>query len=279
MREFKARDFLQVAEKEQITHALLVPAMYGLCRLVPDFDSFDLSRWRLGVYGSAPMPEATIRHFAELLPNLTLCNAYGATETTSPATIMPPGAGLSRSDSIGKVVPCGEIRVMDGSGREVAPGDMGELWIRGPMVIPGYWRNSQADADAFTEGFWMSGDIGSVDRDGFVRIADRKKDMVNRGGFKVYPAEVENVISDLRGVVEVAVVGRPDEILTERVVAFVRTAEATITDQEVREFCSRNLADYKVPDWIVVTDEPLPRNANGKIQKAELRQLAEQLSR
>ena len=151
MREFNRRAFLELAAKERITHALLVPAMYGLCLLEPDLATFDFSSWRLGVYGSAPMPEATIRRFAEAVPHLVMCNAYGATETTSPATIMPPGEGIAHSDSIGKVVPCGEIRVMDEAGREVPPGEAGEFWIAGPMIVPGYWRNDGANARELRE--------------------------------------------------------------------------------------------------------------------------------
>jgi acyl-CoA synthetase (AMP-forming)/AMP-acid ligase II len=279
MREFKRREFLELASAEGITHALLVPAMYGLCLLEPDLSAFDLSRWRLGVYGSAPMPEATIRRFAQALPHLVMCNAYGATETTSPATIMPPGDGVAHSDSIGKVVPCGEILVTDEAGREVPAGTLGELWIRGPMVVPGYWGNQAANEVGFLSGFWKSGDIGSVDEDGYVRIADRKKDMINRGGFKVYPAEVENVLSEHADIVEAAVLGRKDEILGERVVAFVRVARAGVEGDEIRTFCSSRLADYKVPERVIVDDRPLPRNANGKIQKDELRSLVEQLPR
>jgi len=223
------------------------------------------------------MPEPTIRRFAEAVPHLVMCNAYGATETTSPATIMPPGDGIARSDSIGKVVSCGEIRVMDDAGREVPPGDMGELWIAGPMIVPGYWRNEDATAAAFKNGFWRSGDIGSVDAQGYVRIADRKKDMINRGGYKVYPAEVENVISDLPMIDDVAVVGRPDEILGECVVAFVTTRDPATSEDAIRDFCGSRMADYKVPDQVVIGAEPLPRNANGKIQKNELRARAEQL--
>ena len=276
MREFKRREFLELAARESITHALLVPAMYGLCLLEPDLASFDLSHWRLGVYGSAPMPEATIRRFAEAVPHLVMCNAYGATETTSPATIMPPGEGIAHSDSIGKTVTCGEIRVMDERGNEVAPGETGELWIRGPMIVPGYWRNPEANTASFVAGFWKSGDIGSVDADGYVRIADRKKDMINRGGFKVYPAEVENVITDHPQTIEAAVVGRKDDILGERVVAFVRATDGRLGEAEIKAFCAERMADYKVPDRVVVDINPLPRNANGKIQKDELRAVAEQ---
>ena len=279
MREFGRRAFLELVAEEHFTHALLVPAMYGLCLLEPDLKRFDLSSWRLGVYGSAPMPEATIRRFAEAVPHLVMCNAYGATETTSPATIMPPGDGIAHSESIGKVVPCGEIRVMDETSRELPPGEGGELWIAGPMVVPGYWRNDVANADSFASGFWKSGDIGSIDADGYVCIADRKKDMINRGGFKIYPAEVENVLSEYQHVVEAAVVGRPDDILGERVVAFINATDPAITEQAIREYCTTRLADYKVPDRVVIGNQPLPRNANGKIQKGELRKLAEALER
>jgi long-chain acyl-CoA synthetase len=277
MREFNRRRFLELAASERITHALLVPAMYGLCLLEPDLGKFDFSAWRLGVYGSAPMPEATIRRFAEAVPHLVMCNAYGATETTSPATIMPPGEGIAHSDSIGKVVPCGEIRVMDEAGHEVPTGDAGEFWIAGPMIVPGYWRNDFANAGSFASGYWKSGDIGSIDAEGYVRIADRMKDMINRGGFKIYPAEVENVLSEFAGVIEAAVVGRPDDVLGERVVAFINADNAAVTPQAIRALCATRMADYKVPEYVVVGDRPLPRNANGKIQKADLRKLAREL--
>jgi acyl-CoA synthetase (AMP-forming)/AMP-acid ligase II len=273
MRNFARRDFLELASRDRITHALMVPAMYSLCLLEPDLASFDLSAWRLGVYGGAPMPEPTIRRFAAAVPHLAMCNAYGATETTSPATIMPPGDGIVHTDSIGKVVPCGAIKVMNEQQRQVPPGETGELWIAGPMIVPGYWRNPEATSASFADGYWKSGDIGSIDSQGYVRIADRKKDMIIRGGFKVYPAEVENMLCDQVGVVEAAVVGQADSVLGERSVAFVRTTDA-LSEQAVRDFCAARMADYKVPDWVVVTDAPLPRNANGKIQKDELRRLA-----
>ncbi|MDB5817207.1 MAG: AMP-binding enzyme family protein [Rhizobacter sp.] len=271
--EFKRREFLQLAQQQKITHALMVPAMYGLCLLEPDLGSFDLGAWRLGVFGSAPMPEPTIRRFAQTFPNLQMCNAYGATETTSPATIMPPGDGVAHSGSIGKVVPCGDIRVMDELGRELAPGGEGELWIGGPMVVSGYWRNAEANLSAFAGGYWKSGDIGAIDTEGYVRIADRKKDMINRGGFKVYPAEVENVLAGIEGVVEAAVVGRPDDVLGECVVAYLNVS-LELDELTVRTYCIERMADYKVPAQVVISRSALPRNANGKIQKAELRQSA-----
>jgi long-chain acyl-CoA synthetase len=277
MADFQRRDFLRLAQDERITHALMVPAMYGLCLLDPTLSEYDLSSWRLGAYGSAPMPEPTIRRFAQACPQLQMCNCYGATETTSPATMMPPGDGVAHAESIGKTVPCGDIRVMDEHGRELPVGEEDEFWIGGPMVVPGYWRNPQANEAAFAAGYWKSGDIGAIDAQGFVRIAERKKDMINRGGFKVYPAEVESVLTELDGVREVALVGQPDDVLGERVVAFVNAAPGHINETQVREWCRKRMADYKVPDRVVIADVPLPRNANGKIQKAELRAMAAQL--
>lgn len=271
LREFKRREALHLAARERITHALMVPAMYSLCLLEPDLAEFDLASWRIAAYGGAPMPEPTIARFAAALPWVAMCNAYGATETTSPVTIMPPGDGTARADSIGRVVACGDVRVMDDSGREMPPGTDGELWIAGPMVVPGYWRNAEATAASFVGGYWKSGDIGSVDSTGFVRIADRKKDMIIRGGFKVYSAEVENILTGLEGVVEAAVIGRPDPMLGESVIAFVTAADATVTPSLVRDWCAKYLSDYKVPAEVIVEHAPLPRNANGKIQKTELR--------
>ncbi len=274
---FKRRAALELAARERITHALMVPSMYALCLLEPDLRSFDLSHWRIGAYGGAPMPEPTIHRFAEAVPGLAMCNCYGATETASAVTIMPPGDGIARADSIGKVVYCGDVRVMDERGHEVAPGSDGELWIAGPMVAPGYWGNPEATAQSFSGGYWKSGDIGSIDDGGYVRIADRKKDMIIRGGFKIYPAEVESVLAAIAGVIEAAVVGQPDLVLGERVVAFIYSNDANLDEATVRQFCADRLSDYKVPGVVVLGSEPLPRNANGKIQKAVLRLLADAL--
>ena len=142
------------------------------------------------------------------------------------------------------------------------------------MVVPGYWRNADATASSFVGGYWKSGDIGSIDADGYVRINDRKKDMIIRGGFKVYPAEVESVLAGLGGVVEAAVVGRADPMLGEAVVAFVTAEDDRLTPQHVRDWCAERLSDYKVPKDVVIEPAALPRNANGKIQKAELRERA-----
>ncbi|HET9205131.1 MAG TPA: fatty acid--CoA ligase family protein, partial [Burkholderiaceae bacterium] len=245
---------------------------YKLCLLDPQFDRFDLAAWRVGGYGGAPMPEATIAELAEKLPRLTLLNCYGATETTSPATVMPHGPAGGKADAVGVPLPCADVLVMDDDGRELPPGETGELWIGGPMVVPGYWANPEATAASFTAGWWHSGDLGSKDADGYVRILDRKKDMLNRGGYKIYSVEVENVLMAWPGMVEAAVVGKPCPVLGERVHAFVHAPGSTRDDTALRAFCAARLADYKVPETVTWTDAPLPRNANGKLMKRLLRE-------
>jgi O-succinylbenzoic acid--CoA ligase len=280
---FKAADFLHLLEMERITHTLMVPAMYTLCLMDAGFPAGadapgrpragrDLSAWRVGGYGGAPMPVSTIDELARRVPGLTLINAYGATETTSPATMMPAGQTRDHADTVGVALPCADIRVMDDAGNEVPPGETGELWIGGPMVVPGYWDNEAATRASFTAGHWHSGDLGSVDVNGYVRIFDRKKDMLNRGGFKVYSVEVENALMALPGVVEAAIVGRPCPVLGERVHAFVHAPGATPDDAALRAHCAALLADYKVPETVTWCDRPLPRNANGKLVKRALRE-------
>ncbi len=269
--EFKAPAFVELLASEKISYSLMVPAMYQLCLLQPAFRTLDLSSWRVGGYGGAPMPVPTVQALAQAVPGLTLVNCYGSTETTSPATIMPLGLSAVYNDSVGIAVPCADIRVIDDDGREVPPGTSGELLIGGPMVVPGYWDNPEATAKGFIDGGWRSGDLGSVDEQGLVRIFDRIKDMINRGGFKIYSVEVENVLMAVAGVVEAAVVGYPCEVLGERVHAYLYAPSAHADAEAVRAHCAARLADYKVPEKVVFVDKPLPRNANGKLLKRALR--------
>lgn len=273
MREFRAQEFVRIAASEKITYSLLVPAMYNLCLLQADFACWDLSSWRLGAYGAAPMPSATIARMRRALPNLALVNVYGATETTSPCTLLPADQATVRPNSVGRPVPGCEILIMDGAGKQQPDGAIGEIWIRGAMVAKSYWNNPQATDENFIGGFWKSGDLGSFDSEGFLYVHDRQKDMISRGGEKIFSAEVEAALADHPDVVEAAVVGRTCPVLGERPHAFVvlRPGHAAPDESDLREFVSRSLALYKRPESWTLSCEPLPRNPNGKIIKAALR--------
>jgi long-chain acyl-CoA synthetase len=271
MPEFKAAAYLQVAMRERVTYTVMVPAMYNLCLLQPDFDSCDLSSWRIGGYGGAPMPVATIERLDAKIPGLKLINCYGSTETTSPSTIMPGELTAAHIDSVGLPCPGAEIIVVDATGRELPRGEIGEIWIRSGSVIKGYWNNAAATAESFTGGFWHSGDLGSIDAQDFVRVFDRQKDMINRGGLKIYSAEVESVLAGHVDVVESAIIAKPCPVLGERVHAVIVTRNNGASIEALRAWCAERLSDYKVPETIALTTEPLPRNANGKVLKRQLR--------
>jgi len=271
MPEFKALEYLKLAARERVSYTVMVPAMYNLCLMQPDFDSYDLSSWRIGGFGGAPMPVAIIERLDARIPGLKLANCYGATETTSPSTLMPGELTAAHIDSVGLPCPGAEIIVMGPDGRELPRGEIGELWIRSASVIKGYWNNPQASAEGFTAGFWHSGDLGSIDAQNFVRVFDRQKDMINRGGLKIYSAEVESVLSGHPAVIESAIIAKPCPVLGERVHAVIVTRTDVDADN-LRAWCAERLSDYKVPETMTLTAEPLPRNANGKVIKRQLRE-------
>ena len=272
MPAFKASEFIDLAARHRITYSLIVPAMFNLCLLAPNFETAGLSSWRVAGYGGAIMPEATLERIAEKLPKLKLLNCYGATETTSPAAIMPPEQTVERKEFVGLTVSCGDILVMDADGAQVPPGQPGEIYIGGAMVVPGYFNNPQATEREFVAGYWKSGDLGIMDEKGYLRVIDRIKDVINRGGFKIYASEVENVLLEHPAVVEVAVVAKPCPVLGERVHAFVVLRKA-IQEAELQRHCADLLSDYKVPETFRRLEGTLPRNANGKVLKRSLREI------
>lgn len=185
--------------------------------------------------------------------------------------MMPLGEGPRRPDKVGRPLPHVDITIMDDDGRECPPGQQGEIWIAGAMTVPRYWNNPEATEAGFAAGYWKSGDIGTMDDEGYVRVLDRKKDMINRAGYKVYSAEVENVLMAHDAVVEAVVVGMPCPVLGERVAAFA-VASPAVDEEALRAFCAERLSDYKVPEVLRLVEGPLPRNANGKLVKHVVRQ-------
>jgi acyl-CoA synthetase (AMP-forming)/AMP-acid ligase II len=184
---------------------------------------------------------------------------------------MPGAFVVSHIDSVGLPCPGTTIIAVDAEGRELPRGEIGEIWIHGGSVIKGYWNNLKGTAESFTGGFWHSGDLGSVDDDNFVRVFDRQKDMINRGGLKIYSAEVESVLAGHPAVIESAIIAKPCPVLGERVHAVV-VVRNDVADAALRAWCSERLSDYKVPETMDLLTEPLPRNANGKVIKRQLRE-------
>lgn len=270
-RAFKAPAFLKLAADERITHTVMVPAMYNLCLLQPDFSAYDLRNWRLGHFGGSPMPMATIQDLSDRLPQLRLIDGYGATECCSPVALSPPDMPTGKRAAIGLPVHCAEIRIVGPDGNELPAGETGEIWIRGPMIVPGYLDNPEANTANFTDGFWHSGDIGKLDEDGYLYISDRIKDVINRGGYKIYSVEVEGVLNRHPDVLESAVVAKPCPVLGERVHAFVTAKIAGLTTEKLFEYCATRLADYKQPETYTILSTPLPRNSGGKVLKRDLR--------
>lgn len=272
MDRFKADAFLRLAEAERMSHAIMVPAMYNLCLLEPDIAARDLTAWRVAAFGGAPMPPATIEKMARLLPQTALSNAYGATETTSPATILPLGMIADHPDSVGRPVPCADIVVVDDAGAPCPPDQIGEVMIGGPMTVPGYWDNPKAGQSEFdAQGRWKSGDLGYFDSAGFLHVVDRRKDVVNRGGYKIYCIEVEAILTRHDAITEAAVTAAPDPILGERIVAHICASDPDLGADSLKPFCAGLLSSYKIPDLFIFRTDPLPRNANGKVLKKELR--------
>lgn len=270
MREYKTAAVLDVIKRERITFTVFVPSIYQLLLMNEAFDAAALDAWRTGIYGGGIMPPAIVTRLGEALPRLRLINAYGATETTSPVSIMPAWASAGRPDSIGLLMECSEAVVMNDAGVEVAPGEVGELWVRGPMIVKGYWNAPEQTHANFHDGFWRTGDVVSIDDEGYLYIHDRKKDMINRAGYKVFSAEVENAMIAHSGVVECAAVPVSDPVMGERVCLFVCVRDKGTDEAVLRAHAAEVLSDYKQPDFYQISTDPLPRNANGKVMKAPL---------
>tara|TARA_B100000989_G_scaffold248963_1_gene196506 strand:+ start:19 stop:789 length:771 start_codon:yes stop_codon:yes gene_type:complete len=248
----------------------MVPAMYNLCLIRDNLSKYDLSSWRIGCFGGAPMPVGTIKKLKSLLPNLSLVNAYGSTETCSPATLMPLKYKNNLIASVGKVVETGKIMIMNDNNEQVSTCEAGELWIYGPMVIPGYWNNRKKTSEEFVNGYWKSGDIGYMDKNGYIYILDRKKDVINRGGYKIYSTEIENFISLTGLVIEVAVIPHMDPILGEKIHVIIYSDNQSNDLKKLQKLCSKHLSEYKQPDYWTFLSSELPKNKNGKILKTLL---------
>jgi long-chain acyl-CoA synthetase len=264
---------IELIEREQITSFGGVPAMVWQVLESPSFAQRDLSSVTSVSYGGAPAAPELVRRIKETFPAVTPGNGYGLTETSSITTFNMGDDYVRKPDSVGAPMPVCELKVVDEKGRELPEGEVGELWIKGPNVVKGYWNKPEASAESFTDGWLHSGDLARIDDEGFVAIVDRAKDMLIRGGENIYCVEVESVLFDHPDVMDAAVVGIPHRVLGEEVGAVVQlTPGSALTEAALREHVAARLAAFKVPVRIEIRSEPLPRNPNGKILKRELKE-------
>jgi len=269
MPAFEVRAFLRAIEEERVNLLTSVPSIYWLALNRPEFADTDVSSVTKLSYGGAPIAPDLVARLREGFPNARLGNGFGLTETSAVATFLPDEYAAEHADTVGFPAPVCEVRV-DGTD----PDGVGELLVRGPNVVAGYWNKPEATAAAFTADRWLrTGDLARIDEHGLVRIVDRAKDMINRGGENVYCVEVENALAGAPGVYEAAVVGVPDPVMGEKVGAVLVPQPGTSIDvPAVIAHLRERIADFKVPQFVAVREEPLPRNPGGKILKRPLRE-------
>ncbi len=268
-RQFEAEATVRLIERHGVTAMLAVPAIYLMLLQHEGFQRADLSRVRFGC-GGAPCPLTIIEAFRDR--GLLFQQGFGLTETAPTCTLIPAADAFRKAGSAGKATLHVEVRVVDEDGRDAPPGEVGEVWTRGPNLFSGYWRRPDATAEALAGGWFHTGDLARLDEEGFLYIVDRKKDMLISGGENIYPAEVEDVLYRHPAVAEAAVIGVPHERWGEvpRAVV-VRKGGAALTAEELIAFCDGKLARYKIPKSVVFV-ETLPRNAAGKVLKRLLRE-------
>ncbi len=268
MPAFNVQSFLKLIGDERINSLTSVPAVYWLAIQQPNFSEIDTKGVRWIMYGGAPIAPDLVARILESFPNARAGNGFGLTETSSVATFLPHEYTPLRPETVGFAAPVVDLKLGD----RFDDSDVGELLIRGPNVVKGYWGKPEATAEAFAGGWLHSGDLARIDAEGFVQIVDRKKDMVNRGGENVYCVEVENALAGHPAVFEVAVMGVADTMMGEKVGAvIVPKPGQTIVAGELLEFARTKLADFKIPQYLAIRSEPLPRNPGGKILKKQLR--------
>lgn len=265
---------LQLIQDHGVTMWAAVPTMVWRVCEFPGRHDYDTSTVRSVAFGGSPSADELQRKIRDTFPNVTsTSNAYGLTETSSVATVISGPDALRKPTSVGPPVPTVKVKIVDAAGNEVPTGETGEVCITGPILMAGYWNKPEATAEAIDEDGWLhTGDIGHLDDEGFLYITDRKKDMIIRGGENVYCVEIEERLVAHPKIADAAVIGVPHAELGEEVKAVVQVeAGETLTAQEVQEWVREALAAFKVPAYVDIQEEKLPRNASGKLLKNVLR--------
>ncbi|OGQ97113.1 MAG: hypothetical protein A2284_10785 [Deltaproteobacteria bacterium RIFOXYA12_FULL_61_11] len=267
---FSASEFWEVVAEHKVNFWSAVPAVYQILLSDPGRQQHDLSSLRFGICGAAPLTAETMRRFEETF-GIPIVEGYGLTEGTCVSTINPRD-GVRKVGSIGLPLPGQEVEIFDPEDRILPVGQRGELAIRGENVMVGYHGRPEDTAATLAGGWLHTGDVGYKDEDGYVYLVDRIKDMIIRGGENIYPKEVDNCLAGHPKVQEAATIGVPDPVRGEEVKVFIVPSDESLTEEEVLAFCRERLADYKVPRYVELLDQDLPRNPVGKVLKKVLRE-------
>ncbi len=272
MPAFEVQAFLKVIKDERINLLTSVPAVYWFAINQPNFKELDTTAIKWVTYGGAPIAPELVARIMEAFPNARVGNGFGLTETSSVSTFLPHEYARSRPETVGFAAPVVDLDLFEAD----AETGVGELLVRGANIVKGYWNKPEATAETFVDGWLHTGDMARIDEDGFVQIVDRKKDMICRGGENVYCVEVENALAAHPAVFEVAVIGVPDDMMGEKVGAVIVPRPGQTADvSDILSFAREHLADFKVPQYIVVRKDPIPRNPGGKMLKPVLRKETE----
>jgi fatty-acyl-CoA synthase len=268
MQKFEPAEALDAVARHRVTVAATSPLILRMLAEAPGFAAADLGSIRYLVVGGGPIAPDLLARFAERRIRIT--QGYAMTETTAVATFLPPELIEAKLGSAGLPLPMTEVKIVTADGQTAATGEPGEILVRGPNVMAGYWRRPDAAGEAVDPGGWLhTGDAGRLDAEGHLWVIDRIKDMIITGGLNVYAAEVEHVLARIPGVDEVAVVGLPDEHYGEMVTAVIVAAGDPPSLEQLRDGGRAELAGYKLPRRVIVLPE-LPRNAYGKVLKREI---------
>ena len=282
--QFDAKEWLILAEKENANRAMMVPTMLKMILDHPDFNKHNLENLKIITYGAAPMPKTIIEDAIKKLPWIKFINAFGQTETAATITMLPPEDHImegvppeelkikqKRLTSIGKPLDDIEVRIVDEFGENVRVGEIGEIVAKGERLMKGYWNKDKESSEVLKNGWLYTGDLGYFDKEGYIFLSGRSKDIIKRGGEMIAPIEVEEIIRSISNVEDVAVIGIPDTVWGEKILAVVVPKDnCSINDKEIIKYCQDHLSSFKKPEKVIFQNN-LPTNPLGKVLKNILR--------
>ncbi|MED1420350.1 class I adenylate-forming enzyme family protein [Bacillus smithii] len=277
---FHPQETLKLIEKEKVTIQQGVPTMFIKQLEIDNFDSYDLSTLRAGIVGAAPIPPNKVKEIRKRM-GINLCQSFGITEAVTVTATPYDDNEQKIAETLGKAIPGVEIKIVDENRNILPPRKVGEIAIKSFAIMKGYYKMPEQTAKVLDhEGWFYTGDLGTLDEEGYLRFIGRKKEMVIRGGFNIYPQEIESVLSTHPNILESAIIGLPDEVLGEIICAVIRIKNgAECSEEEIKDYLKERMAIYKVPEKVIFTKE-FPVTASGKIQKIRLRdQIIEEISR